>query len=104
MSDLSALYQDVILDHNRRPRNFRKLESPDRTCEGFNPLCGDRLTVFLDLEGDIIKDVSFEGTGCAISRRGSRAATSTTRRATSRCRHSSTPSNAATTSRGGGTA
>lgn len=68
MSDLRELYQEVILDHNRRPRNFRKLDSPDRTCEGFNPLCGDRLTVFLDLEGDVITDVSFEGTGCAISR------------------------------------
>jgi nitrogen fixation protein NifU and related proteins len=68
MSDLRELYQEVILDHNRRPRNFRRLDSPDRSCEGFNPLCGDRLTVFLDLEGDVIKDVSFEGTGCAISK------------------------------------
>ena len=68
MSDLRELYQEVILDHNRRPRNFRKLECPDRTCEGFNPLCGDRLTVFLEMEGDRIKDVTFEGTGCAISR------------------------------------
>ena len=68
MSDLRDLYQEVILDHNRRPRNFRKLECPDRTCEGFNPLCGDRLTVFLELEGDRIKEVTFEGTGCAISR------------------------------------
>ncbi len=68
MSDLRELYQEVILDHNRTPRNFRKLECADRTCEGFNPLCGDRLTVFLDLDGDVIKDVSFEGTGCAISR------------------------------------
>ena len=68
MSDLRELYQEVILDHNRRPRNCGRLESADRICEGFNPLCGDRLTVFLDLEGDVIKDVSFEGTGCAISR------------------------------------
>jgi nitrogen fixation NifU-like protein len=68
MSDLRELYQEVILDHNRKPRNFRKLESADRICEGFNPLCGDRLTLFLDLEGNVIKDVSFEGTGCAISR------------------------------------
>jgi len=68
MSDLRELYQEVILDHNKRPRNFRKLECADRTCEGFNPLCGDRLTLFLDLDGDVIKDVSFEGTGCAISR------------------------------------
>ena len=68
MSDLRELYQEVILDHNRCPRNFRKLECADRTCEGFNPLCGDRLTLFLDMDGDRIKDVTFEGTGCAISR------------------------------------
>jgi nitrogen fixation protein NifU and related proteins len=68
MSDLRELYQEVILDHNRRPRNFRRLDCADRTCEGFNPLCGDRLTLFLDIDGDRIKDVTFEGTGCAISR------------------------------------
>jgi len=68
MSDLRDLYQEVILDHNRRPRNFRRLECADRTCEGFNPLCGDRLTLFLELDGDRITDVTFEGTGCAISR------------------------------------
>lgn len=68
MSDLRELYQEVILDHNRRPRNFRRLDCADRTCEGFNPLCGDRLTLFLDIDGDRIKDVTFEGTGCAIPR------------------------------------
>jgi nitrogen fixation NifU-like protein len=68
MSDLRDLYQEVILDHNKRPRNFRKLECADRTCEGFNPLCGDRLTLFLHLDGDRISEVTFEGTGCAISR------------------------------------
>jgi nitrogen fixation NifU-like protein len=68
MSDLNDLYQEVILDHNRRPRNFRRLDCPDRTCEGFNPLCGDRLTLFLEIDGDRIKDVTFDGTGCAISR------------------------------------
>jgi nitrogen fixation protein NifU and related proteins len=68
MSDLRELYQEVILDHNRRPRNFRKLECADRSCEGFNPLCGDRLTVFLDMDGERIREVTFEGTGCAISR------------------------------------
>ena len=68
MSDLRELYQEVILDHNRRPRNFRRLECADRTCEGFNPLCGDRLTVFLDMDGERIREVPFEGTGCAISR------------------------------------
>ena len=61
MSDLRELYQEVILDHNRRPRNFRRLECADRTCEGFNPLCGDRLTLFLELDGDRITDVTFEG-------------------------------------------
>jgi len=68
MSDLRELYQEVILDHNRRPRNFRRLDCPDRTCEGFNPLCGDRLTLFLEMDGDRIREVTFEGTGCAISR------------------------------------
>jgi nitrogen fixation NifU-like protein len=68
MSDLRDLYQEVILDHNRRPRNFRHMDDADRVCEGYNPLCGDRLTLFVDLDGDVIRDVTFEGTGCAISR------------------------------------
>ena len=68
MSDLRDLYQEVILDHNRRPRNFRHMDDADRVCEGYNPLCGDRLTLFVDLDGDVIRDVAFEGTGCAISR------------------------------------
>lgn len=68
MSDLRDLYQEVILDHNRRPRNFRHMDEADRVCEGYNPLCGDRLTLFVDLDGDVIRDVAFEGTGCAISR------------------------------------
>jgi nitrogen fixation NifU-like protein len=68
MSDLRDLYQEVILDHNRRPHNFRHIDEADRVCEGFNPLCGDRLTLFVELDGDVIRDVSFEGTGCAISR------------------------------------
>lgn len=68
MSDLHDLYQEVILDHNRRPRNFHDLPPPARRAEGFNPLCGDRLTLYLDLDGDIIRDVSFLGTGCAISK------------------------------------
>ncbi len=67
-ADLRELYQEVILDHNRRPRNFRKLDPADRTAEGFNPLCGDRLTLYLKLEGDLIRDASFEGSGCAISK------------------------------------
>jgi nitrogen fixation NifU-like protein len=68
MSDLTDLYQEVILDHNRRPRNFRAIDPASRTQEGFNPLCGDRLTVYVRLDGDRIDDVSFQGTGCAISK------------------------------------
>ena len=68
MSELTDLYQEVILDHNRRPRNFRALDEPSRTQEGYNPLCGDRLTLYVKLAGDIIEDVTFQGTGCAISK------------------------------------
>ena len=66
--DLHDLYQQVILDHSRSPRNFRKLDPADRVSEGRNPLCGDRVTVYLKLDGDVIKDVSFQGEGCAISK------------------------------------
>jgi nitrogen fixation NifU-like protein len=65
--DLKDLYRDVIVDHNRHPRNFRAMEDADRRAEGFNPLCGDRLTLFVKLDGDRIGDVSFQGSGCAIS-------------------------------------
>ncbi len=68
MADLSELYQEVILDHNKNPRNFRKCETCNHESEGFNPLCGDHIWVYLDLEGDVIKDVSFQGNGCAISK------------------------------------
>jgi nitrogen fixation NifU-like protein len=68
MSELSELYQQVILDHNKKPRNFRKLEGANHRAEGYNPLCGDQLTVYLNLEDDAIKDISFEGSGCAISK------------------------------------
>ena len=68
MSDLTDLYQEVILDHNRRPRNFRALDEANRTQEGYNPLCGDRLTLYVKLEGDRIADVAFQGSGCAISK------------------------------------
>ena len=68
MSELNDLYQEVILDHNRRPHNFRVIESPSAKQEGFNPLCGDRLTLYLTLDGDVIKDVAFQGSGCAISK------------------------------------
>jgi nitrogen fixation NifU-like protein len=65
--DLRDLYQEVIFDHNRNPRNFRVMEDADRQVEGFNPLCGDRLTLYLKMDGDVIKDASFQGSGCAIS-------------------------------------
>ena len=68
MSELSDLYQEVILDHNRRPRNFRALTGASHSAEGYNPLCGDRLTLYLKVEGETIADVSFEGGGCAISK------------------------------------
>jgi nitrogen fixation NifU-like protein len=67
MFDLKDLYQEVIVDHNRSPRNFGKLENPDRTLEGFNPLCGDRLTLYLNLNDNKIDDIRFDGSGCAIS-------------------------------------
>lgn len=61
------LYQEVILEHNKRPRNFRAIDPADRKQEGFNPLCGDRLTLYLQLDGDKVADVAFQGNGCAIS-------------------------------------
>ena len=67
MFDLKDLYQEVIVDHNRSPRNFGKMENPDRVAEGFNPLCGDRLHLYLKLDNDKISDLSFDGSGCAIS-------------------------------------
>ena len=68
MSELSELYQQVILDHNKRPRNFNKLETANHTAEGYNPLCGDHLTIYLNLEDDEVQEISFEGSGCAISK------------------------------------
>jgi len=65
--DLKELYRDVILDHNKRPRNFGKLEPSDAQADGHNPLCGDRLTVFLKMDGNRVEDIRFEGKGCAIS-------------------------------------
>jgi nitrogen fixation protein NifU and related proteins len=67
MSDLQELYQEVILDHNRRPRNFRALDDA-RKAEGYNPLCGDRLTVYLRIDDGVIKEATFQGSGCAISK------------------------------------
>jgi nitrogen fixation NifU-like protein len=65
--DLKDLYRDVILDHNKRPRNFGRLEPPAHEARGHNPLCGDQLTVYVTLEGDLVRDVRFDGSGCAIS-------------------------------------
>jgi nitrogen fixation NifU-like protein len=77
MSDLRELYQQVILDHNRNPRNFRELPAATRRVEGYNPLCGDHYTVFVALDGDQIRDVSFTGNGCAISKASASVMTST---------------------------
>ena len=66
-SDLRELYQEMILDHGKRPRNFRELASANRRADGYNPLCGDRETVYLELEGDVVRDIAFQGAGCAIS-------------------------------------
>jgi len=68
MSELTDLYQEVILDHNRRPHNFRAIDAASAKQEGYNPLCGDRLTLYLTLDGDVIKDAAFQGSGCAISK------------------------------------
>ena len=68
MSELNELYQEVILDHNKRPRNFRSLSESNRTANGYNPLCGDQLTVYLQVEDDEIRNISFQGSGCAISK------------------------------------
>lgn len=68
MSDLSDLYQEVILDHNRRPRNFCALADATHRAEGYNPLCGDRLNLFLKVDDGIITDIGFQGSGCAISK------------------------------------
>lgn len=68
MSEINELYQQVILDHNKKPRNFKILENANREQMGFNPLCGDELTIYLEMDGDLIKDISFQGSGCAISK------------------------------------
>jgi nitrogen fixation protein NifU and related proteins len=68
MPSLSTLYQDMILDHNRSPQNYGRMENANRRVEGNNPLCGDRLTVWLRMDGDLIEDAAFEGSGCAISK------------------------------------
>jgi nitrogen fixation NifU-like protein len=68
MSELEELYQDMIMEHNRKPRNFRLLDGADRSAEGFNPFCGDTITIYLALDGDQVADIGFQGSGCAISR------------------------------------
>ena len=68
MSELRELYQEIVLDHNSRPRNFKEIEDADRVVEGFNPLCGDKIMLYVKFEGDTIADIGFQGTGCAISR------------------------------------
>lgn len=68
MSDLNELYQEVILDHNKRPRNFRTIDGASHHADGYNPLCGDKLSLTVQVEGDQIADVAFVGSGCAISK------------------------------------
>jgi nitrogen fixation NifU-like protein len=68
MADLRELYQEVILEHSKTPRNYRELATANHRAEGYNPLCGDHFTVYLALEGDSIRDISFQGSGCAISK------------------------------------
>jgi nitrogen fixation NifU-like protein len=67
MSDLTELYQEQIRGHSKKPRNFREIEAADRKLEGHNPLCGDRFTIYVKLDGEMIKDIGFQGSGCAIS-------------------------------------
>jgi nitrogen fixation protein NifU and related proteins len=68
MSDLSDLYQEVILDHNKRPRNFRRIEPASHHADGHNPLCGDKLSLFMQVAGGVVTDIAFQGSGCAISK------------------------------------
>ena len=87
--DLRELYQEVILDHNKRPRNFRVPDPVNRKAEGYNPLCGDKITVFLYIEGETIKDLGFQGTGCAISKASASMIGATVGYFTRRCRRGS---------------
>lgn len=68
MSEINKLYQEVILNHNKNPRNFRALSDPNRKAEGYNPICGDQITIYVVAEQDLIRDIGFQGSGCAISR------------------------------------
>ena len=77
MTDLRELYQQVILDHNRNPRNYKELPNATRKVDGYNPLCGDHYTIYLELDGDTIKDIGFTGNGCAISKASASVMSST---------------------------
>ena len=68
MNELDDIYQEIVLEHSRKPRNFRKLEDADSVQEGYNPLCGDQYTIYISMDGDTIADISFQGAGCAISK------------------------------------
>jgi nitrogen fixation NifU-like protein len=68
MSEVNDLYQEVILEHNKNPRNFREIPEADKTADGNNPLCGDALRVYVEMDGDTVKDIAFKGSGCAISK------------------------------------
>ena len=68
MSDLSDLYREILLDHNSKPRNFRRVEDANRSADGYNPLCGDKIELYLKVDDQVISDVGFQGSGCAISR------------------------------------
>lgn len=79
MSELNDLYQETILEHNKNPRNFRDIEDADQTADGKNPLCGDALRVYVKMDGDIVGDVAFKGSGCAISKASASMMTQTVR-------------------------
>ena len=77
MSELTDLYQEVILDHNKKPRNFQKLADANRSAEGFNPLCGDQIQLCVKVEDGVIRDIGFQGSGCAMSKASASLMTST---------------------------
>ena len=83
MSELTDLYREVILDHNKKPRNFQKLADANCTAEGFNPLCGDEIQLYVKLEDGVIRDIGFQGSGCAISKASASLMTSTLKGKTS---------------------
>lgn len=68
MNELDDIYQEIVLDHSRKPRNFKKIEDADHVQEGYNPLCGDQYTIYMSFDGDLISDIAFQGVGCAISK------------------------------------